>query len=314
MTKYERHELSAIFPQYSEEDLKKLKESIQQRGLDNPTIDVFEGKILDGWNRYSACLSVPDVKLDFKVFTGSYDEALDLVTRRNLDRRHLTTSQKAMIAATLHTRKQGQKPGKTGLSAAELSTKFGISEDVLADAKKVNSSGNTELIEKVKSGEVKVSKAAKELRKKPTPTPAVVVSTTVVPEGTLTHGTLIVEPQEEGEVSEVSEDEALQLEASTKRAERQSALDEKVKKMSAELESKELKTAHNRIAELEAENMALKRRIAELEVNDPDYFPAPKLDERIEGEVDLMHQDLEITEENEPIKDEDLEDIMNSLV
>ena len=54
ITHYEFHELCCIFPQCSEVELVMLIADIRENGLQNP-ITLFEGKILDGRNRYLAC-------------------------------------------------------------------------------------------------------------------------------------------------------------------------------------------------------------------------------------------------------------------
>jgi hypothetical protein len=85
----------------------------------------------------------------------------------NLMRRHLDTSQRAMIAATFATMSQGQpkkerKSANTSIDdAAEL---VNVSKDMVKDARTVLSGATPEIIAKVRSGEISVSKAAKEVR------------------------------------------------------------------------------------------------------------------------------------------------------
>lgn len=51
----EQHELAKIFPAMSAVEKKALVEDIRENGL-LQKIHMFEGKIIDGWHRYQACL------------------------------------------------------------------------------------------------------------------------------------------------------------------------------------------------------------------------------------------------------------------
>jgi len=55
MSDLQRHPLSAAFPSFSAQDLAALVEDIRQFGQRESGL-TLEGKILDGWNRYQACL------------------------------------------------------------------------------------------------------------------------------------------------------------------------------------------------------------------------------------------------------------------
>jgi len=52
---YEFHEIAGIFPLMEKEELEALTKDIAENGLQEPII-LYEGKILDGRNRYLACL------------------------------------------------------------------------------------------------------------------------------------------------------------------------------------------------------------------------------------------------------------------
>ena len=52
--KLEPHDLSKLFPPISEEDFGKLAADIKLNGLHQPIMR-YQGKILDGNNRYRAC-------------------------------------------------------------------------------------------------------------------------------------------------------------------------------------------------------------------------------------------------------------------
>jgi len=79
-------------------DLNLLADDIKQHGLIEPIL-LYEGKIIDGRNRLEACrLAGKDPRFDDAPVNGS--PALFVISK-NLHRRHLTTSQRAAIGASL---------------------------------------------------------------------------------------------------------------------------------------------------------------------------------------------------------------------
>lgn len=93
----EKHRFN-FFPEMSEEDFSALKSSIS-KGFNASlgSIILYEGKILDGWNRYRACLEC-NIEPVFEDFIGTDNEAFTFSINANQDRRHLTKSQLATIA------------------------------------------------------------------------------------------------------------------------------------------------------------------------------------------------------------------------
>ena len=86
-----------IFPEMSEEDYSRLVNDIKQNGFDeSQPIWLYQGAILDGWNRHRACLEC-NVTPKFKTFAGDDSEAIAFVMRTN-KRRNLSSSQWAAIA------------------------------------------------------------------------------------------------------------------------------------------------------------------------------------------------------------------------
>src|SRR6516164_977797 len=98
-TKLEPHPLSAIFPQISEEDFDKLAADIKLHGLHQPIVR-YQGKILDGNNRYRACELVK-IAPKFADFNGDDAQARNYVISANIHRRHLSPDQRREIIATL---------------------------------------------------------------------------------------------------------------------------------------------------------------------------------------------------------------------
>jgi hypothetical protein len=113
MTEYEFHPLANLFPLMEGEDFAQLVEDIRVNGLRN-AIMLHEGKILDGRNRYRACLEagVEPATMPWKEEWTHHGTggALGYVLSANLHRRHLTTDQRGAIAAELATMKVGRPP------------------------------------------------------------------------------------------------------------------------------------------------------------------------------------------------------------
>jgi ParB-like chromosome segregation protein Spo0J len=95
----EAHELSKLFPSISEEDFGKLAGDIKLHGL-HQLIVLYQGKILDGNNRYRAC-ELAGVKPKFRDFEGDDAKARNFVISANIHRRHLSPEQRRDIIATL---------------------------------------------------------------------------------------------------------------------------------------------------------------------------------------------------------------------
>ena len=98
MNQYAIHPICLLFPPLNREELEELAEDIRIKGLLHPII-LFEGKILDGRNRYLAC-SMVGVKPRFVQWDGT-GSPLQWIISENLVRRHLTSSQRAVIAHDL---------------------------------------------------------------------------------------------------------------------------------------------------------------------------------------------------------------------
>jgi len=86
-----------IYPEARDEDYAGLVDSIRHNGFDPKfPIVVYQGEILDGWNRWRACEEL-DIKPVLTTFTGSDMEAFDFMRLTN-NRRNLTSSQRACVA------------------------------------------------------------------------------------------------------------------------------------------------------------------------------------------------------------------------
>jgi hypothetical protein len=93
------HPLANIFPLMEGQEFESLVEDIRAANGLHEKITLYEGCILDGRNRYRACkaLGIDITALEFDEYDGS--DPLGFVISLNLARRHLSESQRAMIAA-----------------------------------------------------------------------------------------------------------------------------------------------------------------------------------------------------------------------
>src|ERR1700739_141478 len=99
------HDLGNTFPMLAGDEAKALARDIREHGLREP-ITLLDGKILDGRNRYVACREA-GVEPRFTSYRG--DNPAAHVVSLNLKRRHLTESQRAMVATKLATLEHGQR-------------------------------------------------------------------------------------------------------------------------------------------------------------------------------------------------------------
>jgi N6-adenosine-specific RNA methylase IME4 len=86
-----------IFPSAGKEDFDRLVDDITTNGYDSVfPIMMYQGNILDGWNRYSACKHI-GIDAKFTEFEGLDNEAISYTMRTN-KRRNLSSSQWAAVA------------------------------------------------------------------------------------------------------------------------------------------------------------------------------------------------------------------------
>jgi len=112
----------------------------------------------------------------YETLAGDDDAARRFVVSANLVRRHLDTSQRAMIAGRFATLAHGHHPDrerKSAISSIEDAAELlNVGKDVVKDARVVLADASRETIARVQAGELSVSKAAKETREvKPKPAP-----------------------------------------------------------------------------------------------------------------------------------------------
>ena len=97
------HPAAELFPMLPDEQLAELAEDIRVRGLVESIITITvdgEALILDGRNRYRACL-VAGVEPRTVAWDGTGGSPSGFVLAKNIHRRHLSPSQRAAIAVDL---------------------------------------------------------------------------------------------------------------------------------------------------------------------------------------------------------------------
>lgn len=194
----EFHPLANLFPFMSKEDFTGLVEDMKANGYrEDKPIWIYEGKILEGRNRHNAALQA-GVTPTYAHYTGH--DPITFVLQENLHRRHLTSSQKAVIALELETvlaeeaKKRQQEAGgdrKSEEYQKSLSQKIeqpifdinerkasqqaakalGTNRQYVSDAKKLQREA-PELLEKVKAGKLTLSKAKKQLKNRQIASPS----------------------------------------------------------------------------------------------------------------------------------------------
>lgn len=158
MTKLKPHRFATIFPLIDSDELHALADDIKINGLRRPIV-IFNGEILDGRNRLRAC-EIAGVEPTFETFDGDDSAALRLVTSENLTRRHLSVSQRSMIAARIRSLILGDNQHTDGVSQVEAANQLNVSRRAAQTAAKVVEKGVPELAALVDSGAVAVSAAA----------------------------------------------------------------------------------------------------------------------------------------------------------
>jgi ParB-like chromosome segregation protein Spo0J len=165
------HPLAELIPAMTDDELAGLVDDIKANGLREP-ITLYEGLILDGRHRARAC-EILEIEPEARIFDGA--DPLAFVLSANLHRRHLSTSQRAMIAAKLATlrREDTLRRGpdlqkrRTGMSQGEAAGLLGVGVVTVNSANAIRKHGTTELITAVERGEIPVKPAAEIARRPP---------------------------------------------------------------------------------------------------------------------------------------------------
>lgn len=161
------HEYAQIFPMLPLEELDALGADIAANGLLEP-VTLYEGKVLDGRNRYVACLSV-SVEPQFTQYTGA--DPLGFVVSKNVHRRHLSASQRSVIAARMETMEHGgnrrnmDQDANLHLDRDAAATLMNVSPRSVASVKAVEREA-PDLLPQIERGEITVNGAMREVKER----------------------------------------------------------------------------------------------------------------------------------------------------
>lgn len=158
------HEYANLFPMLQGAAQDELREDVRKHGVREPIVFLGEA-ILDGRNRYMAAR---DLGIEYPRVEFEGDDPLAFVISTNLHRRHLSESQRAMVAAKLAKMERGGdmvseqsanlRNGPTQSDAAEM---LNVSRRAVQTARKVENAGTPEIIGAVEDGRISVSLASK---------------------------------------------------------------------------------------------------------------------------------------------------------
>jgi len=157
------HPVCSIFPLMPEEQLAALAADIREHGLREPIV-VAGNAILDGRNRWLACQK--SAREPWTVEWDRHGSLLDFVLSVNLHRRHLSTSQRAMVAGRIATMKSGERtdlqsndirssPGTISVDGAAVL--MAVSKPSVFRAKAVLEGGTPDEIHAVEEGRATVN-------------------------------------------------------------------------------------------------------------------------------------------------------------
>jgi hypothetical protein len=172
---YNFHPACLAFPLLADAELQELAEDIKLRGLLQPVV-AFRGQVLDGRNRLAAC-EMAGVAPRFSEWAGS-GSPVEWVISTNLHRRHLTASQRAVVALDMlpllekeanERQRHSQGRGKKGAhecatlsangKASEAAARLTRSGSRYVEAVKAIRDTAPELIEKIRGGQLNIPNA-----------------------------------------------------------------------------------------------------------------------------------------------------------
>lgn len=176
----EFHPVANIFPLLQGEEYEQLKADIVTNGLIEPIWLHPDGRIIDGRNRWRACVDT-NTNAKTRVWDGQ-GSLISFVVSLNLHRRHLDSSQRAAVAVEVlplleeeARARQGQRndltptsvnsltevhrPQRATQEAAEI---FHTNRQYVSDAKKIKEDA-PDLFEQVRNGEVNIPEAKRQM-------------------------------------------------------------------------------------------------------------------------------------------------------
>jgi hypothetical protein len=163
----DRHPLSALSGDYTPEEFLALQDSIASDGVQEK-VQIFEGMILDGWNRYSIAAGL-GMDCPTEEFAGTLEEAKAFVLRKHT-RRNWTPSQRAACVAAIRSWLPGGRPKSAPpenpapgaeFSTEQLAAEARVSPRTMERAKTVARKAVPQVQKAVIDGDVSLKKAEK---------------------------------------------------------------------------------------------------------------------------------------------------------
>lgn len=153
------HPVANLFPRMGDAEFNELVNDIAKHGQ-REAVWTHKGALIDGRHRWEACARLR-IPCESREYEG--DDVTAFVVSLNLKRRHLSESQRAMVAANMATLGEG-RPSPTAsieaVSQQEAADLLNVSRSAVQRAAKVRDDGAPELVEAVQAGTVSVSAAA----------------------------------------------------------------------------------------------------------------------------------------------------------
>jgi ParB-like nuclease domain len=160
------HPFASVFPLLEGDDFDSLVADIKTSGLIEPIV-LFEGQILDGRNRYQACLKA-GVEPHFTTYKG--DDPCAFIITKNIRRRHLTSEQKRQLLAKLikndpdiSDRQIAKMAGVDNKTVASIRTEIERREEIPHVGTRTDSKGREQPARKTK----RKAKAAPKSKRRP---------------------------------------------------------------------------------------------------------------------------------------------------
>jgi len=172
---YEIHPAAELFPMMDQQSFERLKADIKENGQEK-CITFFNGQLLDGRNRMKACDEL-GIEPMIEEIEGNGDGNFDpfrWVLSVNLHRRHLTESQRAMVAGKMASIERGKIGNGRKVDGSidpptidQASEMLSVGRASVVRAKQVLESCSEEIIEAVEQGQLPVSFASKVAAEEP---------------------------------------------------------------------------------------------------------------------------------------------------
>lgn len=144
------HELADAFPLITGEAFDELKADIEKHGQLEPVV-MFEGKILDGRNRWRAMQELQMPHKEIKLAPDT--DPVAYVWSKNAVRRQLSPAQKALAATKLVTAKHGgQSSDDEKVTTAQAARMAGVGERSVKRARRVLDEAAPEVVSAVQDG------------------------------------------------------------------------------------------------------------------------------------------------------------------